>query len=151
MCLSPSDILPDQRGYSETAISILVVNRFPLLPRFASLYLEATAVVISSAAWAPSDLFIRSPIFRVGTRGRTHLGRRLCNIDNPIVQINFDRDLIVFGDTLPIQEIRIGYRQCPGFPFSRLKRDGPLALIDVDDPAAAKDGRRISRCDSRTH
>jgi len=51
---------------------------------------------------------------------------------------------------LPIQEIWIGHRQCPGLSFICLKRDCPLLLIDGDDPASAEGGRRIADPDNRT-
>ena len=90
-----------------------------------------------------------SPIlcFDPGSRGYL---RSLDDIGNPVVQINLDGDLIALGDRLPIQEVGISHRQCPGLSFFSLKRDRPLVLIDGHDSASAEDGRRIAGRDSHT-
>ena len=91
----------------------------------------------------------KSPILCFDPGSSGHL-RRLDDIGNPVVQINFDGDLIALGDRLSIQEAGISHRQCPGLSFFCFKRDRPLVLFDGHDSASAEDGRRITGRDSRT-
>jgi len=86
---------------------------------------------------------------RFDTGGNRHL-RKLDDIRNPVIQINFNGDSIVLGDALALQEVGIGQRQCPGLSFFCLKRDGPLILIDGYDLAPAEYGRRLTSRGSRT-
>lgn len=87
-----------------------------------------------------------SSILGFGTGSTVRLLGEADDLGNPVVQINFDGDLLIL-DGLSSQEVGIGHGQCPGLPFFCLKRDCPLILIHGYDPAAAEDSCRVASRD----